>query len=80
MACYAQDATSTLPLRIKALVSSGALRAFGREIPLPIKGSDEVELLYLDRDVRVLRSPQFSIVVQLRPTPLAKQKFDFSNL
>lgn len=60
-----EDATS-LPMRIVASVATGQLIAFGFNIPLPIKGSGLVDLLYLDQDVRIFRSPQGSVTVQKR--------------
>lgn len=60
-----EDATS-LPMRIVASVATGQLIAFGFNIPLPIKGSGLVDLLYLDQNVRIFRSPQGSVTVQKR--------------
>lgn len=64
-----QGASATTPQRVKAYISSGNLRAFGRDIALPIKGTGEFEVLYCDGSVRVFRSSG-SLAVQVRADKL----------
>lgn len=51
-----------------ASVAAGRLSAFGFVIPLPIKGSGLVNLLYLDQEVRIFRCLHGSVTVQKRAT------------
>ena len=57
---------TTLPLRIRATVASGALQVGSLlRVPLPICGAGEVDLVYADRDVRVFRQPNGGLAVQV---------------
>lgn len=55
----------TLPLRIRATVSSGALQVGALRVPLPIQGRGEVDLVYADGTVRVFRQPNGGLAVQV---------------
>ena len=62
-----QQETASLPARLEVGVSGGALGVLGLSIPLPIKGTGQVDLMYLDRDLRIFRSPDLgSTAVQMR--------------
>jgi hypothetical protein len=51
---------------VKAAVERGCLHAFGRDIPLPIRGSGYVSIMYLDSELRVLQNRGGAVTVQLR--------------
>lgn len=68
----AVDDSRVTPKRIKATISSGRLRAFGAEVPLPIAGSGFFDVMYADDAVRVFRSDS-SYAVQVRADVLERQ-------
>lgn len=50
---------------MRASIQAGKLRAFGTELPLPIAGQGEFEVLYCDGSIRIFRSAG-SLAVQVR--------------
>lgn len=70
-----QDDIRTTPKRISVTITQGRLRLGGVELPLPIRGSGRFEVVYLDRDLRIFRSPfppgQGTLTVQVRQAALA---------
>ena len=61
-----QGQTSRMPVLVKATVQEGHLHAFGRDIPLPIRGSGYVSVMYVDGVLRVLQNRTGAVTVQLR--------------
>ncbi len=59
------------PVEVDVLIADGALRAFGRELPLPIRGAGVFTIAYLDDDVRVFRSGK-AVSVQIRAAALPR--------
>jgi hypothetical protein len=55
-----------MPVLIRAEIEGGELRAFGRTLPLPIRGSGYVSVAYLDDCVRVLQDRRGGVAVQMR--------------
>ncbi len=62
----AQGEAKTMPLLVKASIERGELSAFGRSLPLPIRGSGYVSIAYLDDCLRVLQDRRGGVAVQLR--------------
>lgn len=56
---------ASLPLRVTARVTSGALRVGSLQVPLPIRGEGEVDLVYVDERVRVFRQANGGLAVQV---------------
>lgn len=50
---------------MQANITSGLLHIFGLDIPLPIRGTGQFEVLYLDEKLRVFRSGR-AISVQVK--------------
>jgi hypothetical protein len=59
------------PVEVDVQIAGGALRAFGRELPLPIRGAGVFTIAYLDDDVRVFRSGK-AVSVQVRAAALPR--------
>lgn len=55
-----------MPVLVRAEIEGGKLRAFGRTLPLPIRGSGYVSVAYLDDCVRVLQDRRGGVAVQMR--------------
>uniref|UniRef100_A0A383WJ09 Plastid lipid-associated protein/fibrillin conserved domain-containing protein n=1 Tax=Tetradesmus obliquus TaxID=3088 RepID=A0A383WJ09_TETOB len=64
------DDASSLPAAIQANISSGLLHVLGLDIPLPIKGTGQFEVVWLDTNLRVFRSSG-AVSVQIRQQYLA---------
>ena len=62
----AQGQTEVTPVLVKASVERGMLHAFGRDIPLPIRGSGYVNVAYLGEALRVLQNRTGAVTVQVR--------------
>jgi hypothetical protein len=60
-----QDDSLSLPAPIQANISSGLLHILGLDIPLPIKGTGQFEVVWLDSNLRVFRSSG-AVSVQIR--------------
>ncbi|CAL8463803.1 g3337 [Coccomyxa elongata] len=58
--------TKTMPVLVKADIEGGELNAFGRSLPLPIRGSGYVSIAYLDECLRVLQDRRGGVAVQMR--------------
>ncbi|KAI8469863.1 MAG: hypothetical protein J3K34DRAFT_521872 [Monoraphidium minutum] len=65
------DDGAATPKAIRADIAFGSLHAFGRDIPLPIRGSGRFEVMYLDDTLRVFRSGG-SISVQVKKSELQR--------
>lgn len=66
-------AAATMPVDIVASIERGALHVLGARVPLPIRGSGEVQLAYLGGPVRVFRAPSTgSVTVQVRRDELQR--------
>jgi hypothetical protein len=65
-----QDDGVNLPAAIQANISSGLLHILGLDIPLPIRGSGQFEVAWLDSNLRVFRSSG-AVTVQIRQQYLA---------
>lgn len=72
---FIQGDSSNTPVEIEATVEKGALHLFGLRIPLPIKGSGKVNLVYIDNKSKIMRifNSQGSISVQVREDWLQNQ-------
>ena len=66
-----QDQTKTLPVKVRADIQGGRLQWAGKTLQLPIKGSGEVSIAYLDDTLRVLCS-RTGTAVQVRQDVLQK--------
>lgn len=66
-----QDKAQTLPVNVKADIAGGNLQIFGKTLQLPIKGSGEVTIAYLDDSLRIFCS-RTGTAVQLRQDFLQK--------
>ena len=72
-ACPPQDASSSTPKAIDVRIDGGALHLFGTRVPLPIRGRGSFEVAYLDDTLRIFRSPNGSVSVQVREDMLVGQ-------
>lgn len=61
-----QGDARTTPVTIRADITSGRLRAWALDLPLPISGSGTFEVLYVDERLRVFRSNGDTYAVQVR--------------
>eukprot|EP00879_Flechtneria_rotunda_P009528 GHRR01009973.1.p1 GENE.GHRR01009973.1~~GHRR01009973.1.p1 ORF type:complete len:234 (+),score=80.09 GHRR01009973.1:211-912(+) len=61
--------SATLPQRVRADITSGSLHIAGLDIPLPIRGTGEFNVVYLDDKLRVFESAG-AISVQVRESYL----------
>ena len=66
-----QGQTQTMPVSVRADIAGGKLEWAGTTLPLPIKGSGEVSIAYLDDSLRVLCS-RTGVAVQVRQDVLQK--------
>ena len=71
-----QDDSATTPVWIEASIDSGCLHVGGREIGLPIRGSGQVSVAYLDASMRIFRDRRGSTTVQVREAELARMLGD----
>ena len=55
-----------MPVLVKATIEGGELCAFGKSLPLPIRGAGYVSIAYLDDCLRVLQDRRGGVAVQLR--------------
>ncbi len=53
-------------MTIRADITSGRLRAWALDLPLPISGSGTFEVLYVDERLRLFRSNGTTYAVQVR--------------
>ena len=60
-----------MPVDVRAKIEGGKLRWAGRTLRLPIRGSGNVSIAYLDDSLRVLRGSA-GIAVQVRQDVLQK--------
>jgi hypothetical protein len=60
-----QDDGRNLPAPIQANISSGLLHILGLDIPLPIRGTGQFEVAWLDSNMRVFKSSG-AVTVQIR--------------
>ena len=60
-----QGQIKTMPVDVRADIQGGQLRWNGKAVDLPIKGSGNVSVAYLDDSLRILRSAT-GIAVQVR--------------
>ncbi|KAK9831088.1 hypothetical protein WJX74_003034 [Apatococcus lobatus] len=58
------EASPNLPKTIMAKVAGGSAKIGDLQIPLPIKGTGTVDLLYIDNSIRIFQNSQGSRVVQ----------------
>jgi hypothetical protein len=61
-----QGQAKRMPVLVRADIQRGELRAFGRRLALPIRGSGRVSIAYLDECLRVLQDAHGGVAVQLR--------------
>lgn len=64
-----QGEANTTPQRVRATITSGSLKAFGRDFGLPISGKGDFEILFCDGTIRIFRSTG-SLAVQVRADKL----------
>ena len=61
-----QGETDRMPVLVRAEIEGGQLCAFGKVLPLPIRGSGFVRVAYLDDCIRVLQDRRGGVAVQMR--------------
>eukprot|EP00775_Hariotina_reticulata_P005867 gene5867-6108_t len=66
------DSSAICPKKIQANISSGMIHVLGFDVPLPIKGTGEFEVVYLDDRIRIFRSGR-AISVQVKQSYLVDQ-------
>jgi hypothetical protein len=64
-----QDDSRALPKAVDVSVTGGALHAWGRRLPLPIRGKGTFTIAYLDDKVRLFRGGK-SLSLQIRQDAL----------
>lgn len=67
-----------MPVLVKATIEGGELCAFGKSLPLPIRGAGYVSIAYLDDCLRVLQDRRGGVAVQLREDVL-QQMLDIDS-
>ena len=70
-ACVLQDLAARLPLNVQANIKGGELLLGSLRVPLPISGTGQFSVMYVDPDVRVFSDPQRGTVsVQVKASRL----------
>ncbi|KAG7667952.1 hypothetical protein KSW81_005870 [Nannochloris sp. 'desiccata'] len=66
------DSSITLPKEVGVTITGGEINAWKKKIPLPIKGNGKFYIEYVDDTIRVFRSTNGGLTVQVREDKLAK--------
>ncbi len=65
------NSSTTLPKEVDVTITGGEINAWGKRIPLPISGRGKFFIEYLDDTIRVFRSTNGGLTVQMREDKLA---------
>jgi hypothetical protein len=66
------NSSKALPKEVDVEITGGEINAWGKRIPLPISGAGKFYIEYVDDTIRVFRSTNGSLSVQIREDKLAK--------
>lgn len=66
------NSSTKLPKEIDVTIIGGEIKAWGKIIPLPIKGNGKFYIEYVGDTIRVFRSTNGGLTVQIREDKLAK--------